>query len=156
MLVVQENSGYFKGTGVWKLPTGVVDEGEDICTAAVREVKEETGIDTEFVEVLEFRQSHKSFFGKSDLLFICMLKPRTFHIEEQNLEIEAAQWMPIEEYAAQPFNQKQELFNYVAKICLSKSEKNYAGFSPLATTTDSGKTSYLYFNSQDMKHLVTS
>ncbi|XP_050279742.1 nudix hydrolase 7-like isoform X24 [Quercus robur] len=139
VLVVQENSGYFKGTGVWKLPTGVVDEGEDICTAAVREVKEETGIDTEFVEVLAFRQSHKSFFGKSDLLFICMLKPRTFHIEKQNLEIEAAQWMPIEDYAVQPFNQKQELFNYVAKICLSKSEKNYTGFSPLVTTTGSGK-----------------
>ena len=64
--------------------------------------------------------------------------------------------MPVEDCAAQPFNQKQELFNYVAKICLSKSEKNYAGFSPLATTIDSGETSYLYFNSQDMKHLVTS
>ena len=64
--------------------------------------------------------------------------------------------MPIEDYAAQPFNQKQELFNYVAKICLSKSEKNYVGFSPLATTTSFGETSYLYFNSQDMKHLVTS
>ena len=65
-------------------------------------------------------------------------------------------WMLVEDYAAQPFNQKEELFNYVAKICLSKSEKNYAGFSPVATTTSSGKTSYLYFNSQDMKHLVTS
>ena len=51
-------------------------------------------------------------------------------------------WMPVEDYATQPFNKKQELFNYVAKICLSKSEKNYAGFSPLATTTGSGKTSY--------------
>ena len=51
-------------------------------------------------------------------------------------------WMPVEDYATQPFNQKQELFNYVAKICLSKSEKNYAGFSPLATATGSGKTSY--------------
>lgn len=26
MLVVQEKSGRFRGTGVWKLPTGVVDE----------------------------------------------------------------------------------------------------------------------------------
>ena len=64
--------------------------------------------------------------------------------------------MPIEDYAAQPFNQKQELFNYVAKICLSKSEKNYTGFSPLATTTGSGKVSYLYFNKQDNNHHVTS
>ena len=37
-----------------------------------------------------YRQSHKSFFSKSDLLFICMLKPRNFDIEKQNLEIEAA------------------------------------------------------------------
>ena len=65
-------------------------------------------------------------------------------------------WMPIEDYAAQPFNQKQELFNYVAKICLLKSEKNYTGFSPLATTTGSGKVSYLYFNNQDNNHLATS
>ncbi|XP_037493844.1 nudix hydrolase 2 isoform X2 [Jatropha curcas] len=54
VLVVKERNGEFKGKGVWKLPTGVVNEGEDICTAAVREVKEETGIETEFVEVLAF------------------------------------------------------------------------------------------------------
>ncbi|MBA0617851.1 hypothetical protein Godav_027266 [Gossypium davidsonii] len=55
VLVVQEKNGKFKGTGVWKFPTGVVDEGEDISMAAIREVKEETGIDTEFVEILAFR-----------------------------------------------------------------------------------------------------
>ncbi|CAH1450139.1 unnamed protein product [Lactuca virosa] len=44
ILVVQQKSGVFKGTGVWKLPTGSVEEGEDICTAAIREVKEETGV----------------------------------------------------------------------------------------------------------------
>ncbi|XP_070677707.1 nudix hydrolase 2-like [Malus domestica] len=42
VLVVQEKGGQYRGTGVWKLPTGV-DEGEDIFAAAVREVKEETG-----------------------------------------------------------------------------------------------------------------
>ncbi|KAG6719305.1 hypothetical protein I3842_04G195600 [Carya illinoinensis] len=90
VLVVQENSGKFKGTSVWKLPTGVVDEGEDICPAAIREVKEETGIDTEFVEVLAFRQSHKSFFRKSDLFFVCLLRPHSFDIQKQDREIEAA------------------------------------------------------------------
>ncbi|XP_057460439.1 nudix hydrolase 7-like [Actinidia eriantha] len=39
--VLLKKNGKFKGTGVWKLPTGVVDEGEDICTDAIREVKEE-------------------------------------------------------------------------------------------------------------------
>ncbi|KAA8524873.1 hypothetical protein F0562_011296 [Nyssa sinensis] len=89
VLVVQENNGAFKDTGVWKLPTGVVDEGEDICDAAIREVKEETGIETEFLEILAFRQSHKSFFGKSDLFFVCMLKPLSYDIQKQDLEIKA-------------------------------------------------------------------
>ncbi|KAJ0016980.1 hypothetical protein Pint_09420 [Pistacia integerrima] len=40
---------------MWKIPTGVAEQGEDICMAAVREVKEETSIDAEFVEVLAFR-----------------------------------------------------------------------------------------------------
>ncbi|KAI9177829.1 hypothetical protein LWI28_019761 [Acer negundo] len=55
VLVVKEKNGIFKDTGVWKLPTGTVDEGEDIWAAAIREVKEETGVDTEFVEILSFR-----------------------------------------------------------------------------------------------------
>ncbi|GMP65018.1 hypothetical protein CsSME_00025996 [Camellia sinensis var. sinensis] len=56
LLVVQEKSGKFQGTGVWKIPTGVVDEGEDIFAAAAREVKEETGVsdETDDVFVLHF------------------------------------------------------------------------------------------------------
>lgn len=32
MLVVQEKSGGFRGTGVWKFPTGVVDEVGRACS----------------------------------------------------------------------------------------------------------------------------
>ncbi|KAA8526624.1 hypothetical protein F0562_008173 [Nyssa sinensis] len=153
VLVVQENSGKFKGTGVWKFPTGVVDEGEDICAAAIREVKEEAGIETEFVEVLAFRQSHKSFFGKSDLFFVCMLRPLSYDIQKQDSEIKLAQWMQLEEYAAQPFVQTHEQFSYIAKICLAKKDNDYAaGFSAVPTTTGfSAKKSYLYFNNQDLE-----
>ncbi|KAF5741365.1 nudix hydrolase 2-like [Tripterygium wilfordii] len=153
VLVVQEKGGKFKGTGVWKFPTGVVNEGEDICESAVREVKEETGVDTEFVEVLAFRQSHQSFFGKSDLFFVCMLQPRSSHIQKQMSELEAAQWMPFEEYAAQPFVRDHKLFNYIANICLAKSEKGYSGFPAVSTTTSSGKTTNLYVNKKDLNEL---
>ncbi|XP_022759846.1 nudix hydrolase 2-like [Durio zibethinus] len=153
VLVVQEKNGKFKGSGVWKFPTGVVSEGEDISMAAIREVKEETGIDTEFVEILAFRQSHKSFFKKSDLLFVCMLRAHSFDIQKQDVEIEAAQWMSLDDYAAQPFIQKHDAFSSVAKVCLTKLEKEYAGFSPIPTTTASGKTSYLYFNTRDFNKL---
>ncbi|KAL6284275.1 hypothetical protein ACE6H2_015204 [Prunus campanulata] len=154
MLVVQEKSGRFQGTGVWKIPTGVVDEGEDIFKAAVREVKEETGIDAEFLEVLAFRQSHKSFFEKSDLFFLCMLHPLTFDIEKQELEIEAAKWMPLEEYAAQPVTQKHALFKYILELGSAKLDRDYAGFSPLhITSVFDDKLSFLYLNRQQMQCL---
>ncbi|XP_076907860.1 nudix hydrolase 2-like [Bidens hawaiensis] len=151
VLVVQEKSGRFQGTGIWKFPTGVVDEGEDICDAAVREVKEETGIDTKFVEVLAFRQSHKSFFEKSDLFFMCMLQPLSFNIQMQEREIEAAQWMAFEDYAAQPFVQKHDLLKQLTKICMLKRDGKYAGFSPVPTLTSfQNKPSNLYFNTKDI------
>ncbi|XP_019188913.1 PREDICTED: nudix hydrolase 2-like isoform X2 [Ipomoea nil] len=149
ILVVKEKSGKFRGTGLWKFPTGVVDEGEDICNAAVREVKEETGIDAKFVEILAFRQSHKSFFEKSDLFFVCMLQPLSFNIRIQEQEIEAAQWIPYEEYASQPFIQKHELLKYIANICSAKIQGKYSGFSAVSTVTGfSQKESYLYLNKE--------
>ncbi|XP_043689301.1 nudix hydrolase 2-like [Telopea speciosissima] len=151
ILVVQEKSGKFGATGVWKFPTGAVDEGEDICKAAVREVKEETGIDAEFVEILAFRQSHQSFFGKSDLLFVCMLRPLSSDIQKQEVEIEAVQWIPIEDYAAQPFVQNHKLAKYLSDICIAKIDKGYAGFSPVLTTSAfSEKPFDLYLNSRDL------
>lgn len=37
--------GYPPGKGKWSIPGGVVEAGEDIYVAAVRELKEETGIE---------------------------------------------------------------------------------------------------------------
>lgn len=37
------------------------------------------------------RQNHKAFFEKSDLFFLCLLRPLSFDIQIQELEIEAAQ-----------------------------------------------------------------
>ncbi|TKY47882.1 Nudix hydrolase 2 [Spatholobus suberectus] len=156
ILVVQESNGRFSGTGVWKLPTGAVDEGEDICTAAVREVKEETGIETEFVEVLAFKERHKSFFRKSELFFVCMLQPRSFKIQRQVSEIEAAQWMAIEDYMAQPFVRENEVFDFLTKIGLSKFDGNYTGFSTVLSSTSSCKKSYFYFNNKDATRMLAS
>ena len=58
LLLVQEKSGPLRGSGIWKLPTGLVEQGEDIATAAEREVLEETGVAARFVGVLCFRHAH--------------------------------------------------------------------------------------------------
>ncbi|XP_045815177.1 nudix hydrolase 2 [Trifolium pratense] len=154
VLVVQEKTGPFRGTGSWKFPTGVADQGEDICVAAVREAKEETGVDTEFVEILAFRQSHMSFFEKSDLFFVCLLRPLSFDIKIQEVEIEAAKWMPFDEYVAQPFMEKYELLRYINDIYLAKVDGHYSGFTPVPTKSNFSNqknTSYLYFNAGGLK-----
>jgi hypothetical protein len=48
MLAVQERSGPAAKRKLWKMPTGLTDPGEDIAVAAVRELKEETGLDCIF------------------------------------------------------------------------------------------------------------
>ena len=40
-----------------ELFSGYVDPGEDISAAAVREVKEETGIETQFQSIIAFRSA---------------------------------------------------------------------------------------------------
>lgn len=47
-LLVQEKQP--KAYGLWNLPAGHVDKGETLETAAIREVKEETGYDTQLVK----------------------------------------------------------------------------------------------------------
>ncbi|KAM1771043.1 hypothetical protein ACFX11_045912 [Malus domestica] len=64
--------------------------------------------------------------------------------------------MPVADYAAQPFVKKHKLFDYIAKICLTKSDKDYVGFTALGTTTSSGKRSYLYYNYRDMENLLAN
>ena len=63
------------------------------------------------------------------------------------------QWIPIDEYVNQTYNREHKPFEYIARICLTKSQSNYGGFSAVHTLTSSGKQPYLYFNGQDFKHL---
>eukprot|EP00268_Persea_americana_P049764 TRINITY_DN5347_c0_g2_i3.p1 TRINITY_DN5347_c0_g2~~TRINITY_DN5347_c0_g2_i3.p1 ORF type:complete len:131 (-),score=33.23 TRINITY_DN5347_c0_g2_i3:1289-1681(-) len=90
VLVVQEKYCASAFVGEWKLPTGFIVESEEIFEGAVREVKEETGIDTEFVDLIAFRHAHHVAFGKSDLFFVCMLRPLSTQIVVDGLEIQAA------------------------------------------------------------------
>ena len=98
-MLVQERRGPAAASSrpnFWKLPTGLVEQGEDVPDAATREVFEETGVRTEFVSVLGIRHGHNAPFGKSDLFFLCALKiadgQQTHPIIVQETELAAAEW----------------------------------------------------------------
>uniref|UniRef100_A0A0D6R947 Nudix hydrolase domain-containing protein n=1 Tax=Araucaria cunninghamii TaxID=56994 RepID=A0A0D6R947_ARACU len=149
VLVVQEKNGPYKG--VWKIPTGVILQGEDIFTGAIREIKEETGVDTQFIDLVGFRHSHNVVFEKSDLFFLCMLRPLSSDIVAQELEIEQAQWMPLDEFVAQPYYKEHVTLKEMLDICIASSKKIYRGFSAIQTVSkNSNLPNISYYNIADM------
>ncbi|KAJ8638615.1 hypothetical protein MRB53_012882 [Persea americana] len=145
VLVVKERKCPCRCSGIWKLPTGFIDKSEELFTGAIREVKEETGIETDFLEVIAFRHAHCVAFDKSDLLFFCMLKPLSFDITIDEAEIEDAKWMPLDEFLGQPYYQEDQMLKKAMELCVARYENRYSGFiaHQLISKFD-GRLSYLY------------
>ncbi|KAM6583318.1 hypothetical protein CsatB_010320 [Cannabis sativa] len=132
---------------MWKLPTGYVNKSEDIHSGAVREVREETGIDTVFLEIVAFRHAHLMAFENSDLLFICMLKPMSFDIKIDEKEIQAAKWMDIDEFMGEGFYVEDPMYKKVIDICIEAHEDGYTSGGYIGEQLPSkldGKLSHLY------------
>ncbi|CAL0312297.1 unnamed protein product [Lupinus luteus] len=147
VLVVQEKHCSAATLGLWKMPTGFILEAEEIYTGAVREVKEETGVDTEFIEVIAFRHAHNVAFEKSDLFFVCMLRPLSSRIIVDEHEIEAAKWMPLVEFVKQPLIQEDSMFKKIIDIFIARLGKRYCGLATHQMVSKfDGRPSSLYYN----------
>jgi ADP-ribose pyrophosphatase YjhB (NUDIX family) len=107
ILVIQERYHSIKH---YKLPGGALNPEEHISTGVVREVLEETGIHSKFISLNCFRHWHGYRYGKSDIYFVCRLKPLSSEIKLDPKEISEAKWMPVDEYLnhpdTHPFNHK--------------------------------------------------
>jgi 8-oxo-dGTP pyrophosphatase MutT (NUDIX family) len=86
---------------VWEFPGGGVDDGEDIITAGMRELYEETGI----IIPIEFMQEFSSGYSAPSLIAetistVLAVLPENYPINDiviQENEIQDAQWIPVTE-----------------------------------------------------------
>ena len=118
VLVIQERRGVTASLkDFWKLPGGLVDPGEDMTAAVVREIEEETGVRAKFHSLVSFRESHLGPFGSTDIYCVCactladsslynpqkkMAQPVSPHPDE----IKKVAWLPMEEFLASKYYTK--------------------------------------------------
>ena len=135
----------------WKIPGGLAELGEHIDEAVAREVFEETGIKAEFQNVLSMRHTHGAQFNRSDLYFVCRLKPLEEVDHDGNAvipepiadesEISAVAWLPLEEFRAM-VNEHHPMMQQIMK--LYDSESSHLERSVLKSVVPGRKPSPIY------------
>jgi 8-oxo-dGTP pyrophosphatase MutT (NUDIX family) len=97
LLVVSERYRAQRGPS-YKLPGGALHPGEHLVDGVIREVLEETGVQTRFDALACFRHWHGYRYGKSDIYFVCRLSPLSQEISMQADEIAECLWMPVDTF----------------------------------------------------------
>ncbi len=87
------------GAKVTALPKGHIDPGEDAETAALREVREEAGIEAEIITKLGDVRYWYQRSGRSipKQVSFFMMRYLGGHTDDHDDEVEVARWVPLEE-----------------------------------------------------------
>ena len=138
-LVVKKKYGGLKG--MWSLPAGFVDEGETLEQAAQREVKEETGLDTNVSGIIGIRSGViKGKISDNMVLFLLTRKdPSQKPVPCEN-EISEVEWMTKEELL-----QNEETSVMIHEMIKHDFSLLKSGLNPIDPGEQFGYTSYKLF-----------
>jgi 8-oxo-dGTP pyrophosphatase MutT (NUDIX family) len=87
----------------WQLPKGIVDPGETPQVTAVREVREEAGVETDLIKLIEtIEYWYRSLkYGKPvryhKFVHFYLLKYRSGEVSDHDHEVEEARWVSFDE-----------------------------------------------------------
>lgn len=95
-----------KKPGTWVLPKGAIDPGESPAETALREVREETGLEGRVVEKLGdvkyvYTWKGERIFKVVSFFLVRAVRGRIGEIEESmRIEVAETRWLPLEEAPA--------------------------------------------------------
>ncbi len=83
----------------WVFPKGLIDEGEDRATAALREVKEEGGVEARIIKELPNVEYFYKFENQSikKKVTYFLMEYILGDIADHDWEMEAAEWLEVEQ-----------------------------------------------------------
>ncbi len=95
---------YGPAKGKWLIPGGLVDSGETLQEAVVREIKEETGQEIIPMGILGVRSMVRKSDELTDLycIFICQLKSHKNKLSTDDLEVKEVRWLNLSELEVNP------------------------------------------------------
>jgi len=87
----------------WQLPKGLVDKGESTEDAAIREVREEAGIDTEIVTRIDkveywyFWKENRQRIRYHKFVYFYLLRYKSGDVRDHDHEVNEARWVAIDD-----------------------------------------------------------
>lgn len=106
-LLIRRSAHNRSFVGQWEWPGGKVDPGEDFALAAVREAKEETGLD---VELTGFLGATSFEVPKLHIVLVCFDARTTGGELRLSEEHDAAEWVPWPRLAGYPLAESVRAF----------------------------------------------
>ncbi len=103
LLVKRRNEPY---QGMWCLPMGFAELGETIAAAALRELKEEAGVEARVLRLLDADSVESSHYG--DLLIVTYEMQKTGGSEQPGDDAEETRYFPIEQHPPLAFSSNRK------------------------------------------------
>jgi len=97
LLIMPMGRNYVPPEGYWTFPKGKIDDGEEKSVAALREVKEETGVTAKILEDLSYVKFFRNYDQTLKFVHYFLMEYISGELVDHDREVAEVKWIKLEE-----------------------------------------------------------